>query len=150
MPELWLRNVFRGVLYANSNIPEKPVRMMLSQKEILELPEDITYIYERNLVSRYRIRPHKEIFENFCYALFIKWYQFKPKPIENDSHPEELIPELIETNRSITYSHPEVLGLSSSERLHYREAELVLRYHILNKFENPEGFADHLQPPSYS
>ena len=125
MPELWLRNVFRGVLYANTNIPEKPVRMMLSQKEILELPEDITYIYERNLVSRYRIRPHKEIFENFCYALFIKRYQLKLKQIQNDSQPEELVHELIETNRCITYSHPEALVLSSSERLHYREAELI-------------------------
>ena len=150
MPELWLRKVFPGVLYAKSNIPEKPVRMMQSQKEILELPEDITYIYERNLVSRYRIRPHNEMFEHFCYALFIKRYQLKPKPIENDSQPEELVPELIETSRSITYSHSEVLVLSSSERLHYREVELVLGYHVLNKFENPEDFADHLQPPSYS
>ena len=43
MPELWLREVFPGLLYANSNIPEKRVRMMLSKKEILELPEDCTY-----------------------------------------------------------------------------------------------------------
>ena len=36
MPELWLRKVFPGVLYVNSNIPEKRVRMMLSKKEIAE------------------------------------------------------------------------------------------------------------------
>ena len=30
-PEIWLRMVFPGVLYANSNIPEKRVRMMLSK-----------------------------------------------------------------------------------------------------------------------
>ena len=32
MPELWIRKVFPGALYANSNIPEKLVGMMLSKK----------------------------------------------------------------------------------------------------------------------
>ena len=32
MPEFWLRQVFPGVVYASSNIPEKRVRMMLSKK----------------------------------------------------------------------------------------------------------------------
>ena len=71
MPELWLRKVFPGVLYANSNIPEKRVRIMLSKKEILELPEDSTDIYKRNMFSRYLIRPHDEMFEHLFYALFI-------------------------------------------------------------------------------
>ena len=71
MPELWLRKVFPGVLYANSNIPEKRVRIMLSKKEILELPEDSTDIYKRNMFSGYLIRPHDEMFEHICYALFI-------------------------------------------------------------------------------
>ena len=44
MPDLWLRKVFRGVLYANSNISEKQVKMMLSKKEIFELPEDSTNV----------------------------------------------------------------------------------------------------------
>ena len=47
MPELWLRNTFLGVLYANGNIPEKRVRMMLSKMEMLELPEDSTDIYKK-------------------------------------------------------------------------------------------------------
>ena len=37
MPELWLRKIFPGVLYVNSNIPEKGVRMMLSKIETAEL-----------------------------------------------------------------------------------------------------------------
>ena len=44
MPDLWLIKVFPGVLYANSNISEKQVRMMLSKKEIFELPEDSTNV----------------------------------------------------------------------------------------------------------
>ena len=71
--------------------------MMLSKTEILELPEDSKDIYKRNMVSRYLIRPHDEMFEHLGYALFIKWYQLKTKPIENDSQPEELIDKLIET-----------------------------------------------------
>ena len=74
MPELWLRKVFLGVLYVNSNIPEERVRMMLSKKEIFELPEGMTDIYKRNMVSRYLIRRHYEMFEHFCCALFIKQY----------------------------------------------------------------------------
>ena len=144
MPELWLRKVFPGVLYANSNIPAKRVRMMLSKKEILELPEDSTDIHKRNVVSRYLIRPHDEMFEHLCYALFIKRYQLKTKPIENDSQPEDLIDKLIETNHSISSSYPEVLVLSSGEKLHYHKVEMVLRYHVPNKFKDPEGYAHHL------
>ena len=85
------------------------------------------------MVSRYLIRLYDETFE-YCYALFIKRYQLKTKPIENDSQPEELLDILIGTNRSIINSHPEVLVLSSCERLHYRKLELILPYHVPNKF----------------
>ena len=69
MPELWLTKVYEDLgvlynLYVNSNIPEKRVRMMLSKKEISELPEDSTNIYKRNMVSRYFIRLHDEMFED--------------------------------------------------------------------------------------
>ena len=37
MLELALREVFPEVLYANSNIPVKIVRMMLSKKKILKI-----------------------------------------------------------------------------------------------------------------
>ena len=91
MPELWLRKVFPGVLYVNSNIPEKRVRMMWSKKEIFELPERSRDIYKRNMVSRYLIRPHDEMFDYLCYALLIKQYQLKTKPTDNDLQPAELI-----------------------------------------------------------
>ena len=88
--ELWLRKVFPGVLHANSNNPEKCVRMMLSKKEISELPKDSTDIYKRNMVNRYMIRLKDSIFEHLCYALFIKCYQLQPKAIKNNSQPEVL------------------------------------------------------------
>ena len=49
--KLWLRKIFLGVHYANSNICEKCNRMMLSKKEISELPEDSTGIYKRNMIN---------------------------------------------------------------------------------------------------
>ena len=100
MPELWLRKVFPGVLYVNSNTPEKRVRMMLSKKKIAELPKESTDIYKKDMINRYMIRPHDALFEQFCYLLFIKRYQLQTKPFENDSQPEELVDKLVETNHS--------------------------------------------------
>ena len=64
MPELWLRKVFPGVLYVNSNTPEKRVRMMLSKKKIAELPKESTDIYKKDMINRYMIRPHDALFLN--------------------------------------------------------------------------------------
>ena len=86
MPELWLRKVFPGVLYVNGNIPEKHVRMMLSKKEIAELPKDNTDIYKRKMMNRYMIRPHDALFEQLCYALFIKRYQLQTKHLKMTHH----------------------------------------------------------------
>ena len=98
MPVLCLKEVFPGLLYVNSNIPEKLVKMMLSKKEIAELPEYSTDIYTRNMMNRYMIRPHDALFEQLRYALFIRRYYLQTKPIENDSQHEELVDELIERN----------------------------------------------------
>ena len=37
-----------------------------------------------------------------------------------------------------------MLILSSGEKLHYRKVELLLQYHVPNKFKDPEGYAHHL------
>ena len=68
----------------------------------------------------------------------------KKKPIENDSQPKELIDKLVETNHPISNSYPEVLVLSSGERLHYRKIELILHNHVSNKCKDPEGYTHHL------
>ena len=55
-------------------------------------------------MNRYMIWLHDALFEQLCYALFIKRYQLHTKPIENDSQPEELVDELVEKNHSISSS----------------------------------------------
>ena len=102
---------------------------MLSKKEIAELLEDSTDIYMRNMMNRYMIRPHDALFKQFCYALFIKRCQLQRKPFENDSQPEELVDELVETNHSTSSSYPKLLILSTRKILNYHQVELVLRYH---------------------
>ena len=146
------------MLYFNSNIPEKRVRMILSKKEIAELPEDSTDIYKRNMMNRYMIRPHDALLEQICYALFIKRYQLQTKPVENDSKPEKLVDELVETNQSTSSSYPKLLIL--------RQIELVLWYMsfinlkiqkamYITYFLSFYAFRDECglklgQPPSYS
>ena len=95
-------------------------------------------------MNRYMIRPHDTLFEELCYALFIKRYHLQTKPIENDSQPEELGDELVEANHSTSSPYPKLLILSTGKRLHSRQVELVLRYHIPNKFKDPESYAHHL------
>ena len=67
MPELWLRKVFPAVVNVNNDVPEKRVKMILSKRELSLLPEDSTDIYKRNVVSRYFIRPTKEVFNHNSY-----------------------------------------------------------------------------------
>ena len=49
---------------------------MSSKKELLEILEDSTYIYKRNMVNRYQIR----LYENFvmhCSSSGISWNKSK-------------------------------------------------------------------------
>ena len=96
------------------------------------------------MISRYLIRPRDEMFQQFCYALFIKRYHLKTKPIENYSQPEELIYKLVQISHLITNSYPDVLVLSSGERLHYPKVKLILQYHISNIFKDTEVYAHYL------
>ena len=144
MPELWLRKIFPGVLYAISDIPEKRVGMILRRKEIFELPKYNAGIHKRNMVNKYMITPNDSIFQHHFYALFIKRHQLQPKPIKNDWQLEVLDDKRFEVNHFTTDSYLDVSILSSGEILHYRKVELLLWYHESNKFKDPEGYVHHL------
>ena len=49
----WLRETFPGVVFANSNHPEKTYRIFLSEEQISELPQESTNIFKRNMIDRY-------------------------------------------------------------------------------------------------
>ena len=88
MPDLWLRKIFPGVIYANNNLPKTRMKMILSENEIAELPDASTDLYKKNMTDRYIDRPALEIIENLCFAEFLKRYQLVTKAEENDLNDE--------------------------------------------------------------
>ena len=144
MPELWIRKIFPGVIYANSNLPEKRIKMILSEKEIAELPDDSTDLYKRNMIDSYIDRPALEIIENLCFAEFLKRYQLVPKAEENDCQPEELHDGIIKNNHSFVGQYHRILTTSSKEKLKCPKVNLVLRYNLPNRHKEPEAYAHHL------
>ena len=51
MQELWLRKVFPLVLFANTNLPENRYRDCVCEKEIKQLPESSTDIFQTNMLD---------------------------------------------------------------------------------------------------
>ena len=47
----WLRKTLPGVIFANSNVPEKRYRICRDEKDISELPQDSTDIFKRNITD---------------------------------------------------------------------------------------------------
>lgn len=56
----------------------------------------------------------------------------------------ELVEQLFEENYLKIISQPDVLILSSGEKLHCRKVKFVLQKHIPNKFKDPGGYAHQL------
>ena len=140
------KNFPRG--YDNSNISENRINMILSEKEIAELPDDSSDVYKRNMFDRYLGRPSIGIYEivgQLCFSEFVKHYQLALKPVENDCQPEELVDEIIEANHTLVGQYPKIIPLNNSkEKLKCRKVELVLRYHVPTRHKDPEEYAHHL------
>ena len=147
--QLWLRKVFLAIVNVSSNVPKKRVKMILSKRELPLLPED-TYTckdtYKRNMVSPYIIIPSGEVFNQLCYASFIKKYELLPKQLDNDVQLNELPDEVIEENHSVNNnnSYPKRITLSTGEKVVHGKVEFVLMYHVPNKHKDPEAYAHHL------
>ena len=45
------------MIYANTNLPEKRLKMLRSQEEISQLPDESEDIFKRNMVDRHMDRP---------------------------------------------------------------------------------------------
>ena len=80
MPELWLRKCFPGIVFANTNLPDKRYRVCKSLPELKDLPEDSTDVFKRNMLDRYIDRPDKNFkngkfraMDDLCYAEFLAY-----------------------------------------------------------------------------
>ena len=154
MPELWMRKCFPGVIFANSNLPEDRYKICKSEEEIMELPEDSTDIYKRNMLDRYIDRPNAtfkngkySVLDKMCYAEFLSHYYLASKPYDdmtNDFQQEVLIDEVIEVNHP-NIGYPVTIPLmSSEEKLKCRKVKCVLRYHVPNRHIHPEKYSHHM------
>ena len=154
MPELWLRKTFPGVIFANSNLPEHRYRVCRSEAELLEMPDDSTDVFKRNMLDRYIDRPNHRFaggkyreLDTFCFAEFIAHYYLAPRKTEdeeNDNQPEILNENVLEDNHNLC-NYPSIIPLmSSKEKLKCRKVKSVLRYHVPNRHKNPEKYAHHI------
>ena len=149
----WLRKTFPGVVFANSNVPEKRYRICLNEEEIAQLPEESTDVFKKNMIDRYIDRPNSSVdggkysvLENFCYAEFLRYYYVKARPNdENDYQPQELKDDIVEKNHTCQNHYPKVIKLlSSNVKLQCRKIPLVLQYHVPHKDLKPEEYAHHM------
>lgn len=147
MPQLWLRKIFPAVLNVISCIPDKRIKVMLTRKEIAELPDESTQLYKRNMLDRYMERPVHgtcAVLQDMCFSHFVKRYQLSKKLDDNDCQPNELKDELIEGNHCCIEGFPKVINLGKNEKLVCRKVDFVLRYHVPNEYKFPEQYAHHL------
>ena len=142
LPELFLRKVFPRVEFANTNLPEDRVRMCLSKKDLENLDEESTDIYQKNNNDRYMLRP--SALENICLAEFLSNYEKDRKPDQNDSQPVELTDEILNDNHPSLSSLPKKLKLRNNETMKLRKVKKVLRFYIPNQTKYPEKYAHHL------
>ena len=151
LPKLWLRKVFPGVIFANTNLPEKRLQMLRSQEEISQLPDESEDIFKINMLDRYMDRPdklfcngHYAVLNDFCYVEFLRYYYLAPYIKENDWRPVELSDEILKTD-FLDQVYPRVrLLMSSKDKLKCRKVLSMLQFFFPNKNESFELYAQHV------
>ncbi len=148
MPELWLRKVFPKLIFVNTELPEKRVRVAKEQRELDELDDESTDIFKSNIIDRYSLRPSSiPIVSNMCLAVFASFYtkdyKYSKNSDENDSQPDVLTDDIVELqNTDIEQCLPERIKLENcNEYMKCRKVRAVLRYHTPNKRKEPEHFS---------
>ena len=95
LPELKLRRTFPAVYFVSTNITRKRVQVLLSEKELRELPDDSPNIFKKSNIDRYMERTSVtlcdgkySVLNNFCYANVLAYYIHEINPIRplNISH----------------------------------------------------------------
>ena len=80
LQELKLRRIFPAAYFVNTNLPEEWVRVLLSKKELSELPDDSSNIFKKSNIDRYVERPNAifyngkySVLDHFCFAKFLAY-----------------------------------------------------------------------------
>jgi hypothetical protein len=150
MPELWLRKIFPGTVFVNTNLPEKRVCVTKTKNELDEL-DDSTDIYKSNIIERYSLRPKAiPAVHKLCLAQFAAFYymDYRTDYAETkDSQPDVLNDNLLESH-NLTEDReqclpPKIKLMNKNEYMKSRKVKRVLRYHTPNKTKEPELYFHH-------
>ena len=152
LSELKLRRIFPAVYFVNTNPREERIQVLLSEKELSELPYNSPNIFKKSNIDRYMERPNAtfcngkySILANFCYAELLAYYTLENRPSKTGEYqPDELDDNLIENNHE-NCSYPQKIKLMiSGETMRCRKVRRILRYHVPNRLLFPEKFAHYV------
>ena len=153
LPELHFRRVFPSVYFVNTNLPEEHSKILRTEEELKNLPDNSTTIFKRNTLDRYMDRPDHSfsqgryrMLNSFCFAEFVSCYTIIYKPIEvdqNDDYQPHALPESpIEGNYNCCNYLKIIKLMNSTENMCCRKLHRVLSYHTPNN-QYPEKYAIH-------
>ena len=151
LPELWL---LFWITFLNSNIPEKLYGIFEKKSQSDKLPEDITEIFQHNMLDIYLDRSdgsfkngmYRET-SNIYFSEFLSLFYSKSviiKDLEIDYQSVILDDELLETHHKVCNYPKDVSLMSSKEKLKCRKVKALLRYYHPNPNKAFETYAYHL------
>ena len=106
LSEWKLGRSFPAVYFVNTNLPDKRVHVLLSEKELSKLPGDSPHIVKRSYIDLYMERPSASfcnrkysVLNDFCYAEFLVYFTRENKSNKTCQYQsDELDDNMIETN----------------------------------------------------
>ena len=145
LSELKLRRFFAAVYFINTNPPEERVQVLLSDKELNELPDNSPKFFKKSNIDHYMGRPSAafcygkySIFDDLLlrriFSILRTWNQVRPANISQMSW---MIIWLRTAMKSVLT--PQKIELMISEQtMHCRKIRRILRCLVLNKLLSPE------------
>ena len=146
LPEPWLRKTFPASVFLNTNLLEERIRTRKADRQIADLDDNSTDIYNSNIIERYADRPNRRYMagaflqvDNLCLAEFAAYY-YKPYrergTDENDNQPVVLTDGDLESQQSICCNKQlptQITLMTRRETMRRRKVRAILRYHIPKK-----------------
>ena len=132
LSELWLRKVFPGVIYTNTNLSQKRFKILWSKEEISCLPNESEDVLKKMLDMNMG-RPDESFLNDrygcvnlLCYAKFLCYHYLAAIPQNHGWQPVELSDGLPENNFS-NKIYPSIIPLITfTDKLNCRKVLCVL------------------------
>ena len=93
-PELWLRKIFPGTVFVNTDLPNKRIRVAKAQHELDELDDESTDIFKSNIIEPYCKRPTSiPAVDHLCLAQFVAYYfkEYKKEKMKQVMHNQKYL-----------------------------------------------------------